>query len=143
MATRRGITPMKRECARALRKHPTASEALVWEMVRARRMLGMKWRRQHPIDGYVVDFFCVEQGLVLEIDGDIHLNSQQRQWDADRSAHLRRRGLVVLRIQNDDVDRHDLERILVEFLGKVPPLPRRGRGDRGEGGSPTATPSRG
>lgn len=92
-------------------------------MLRARRMLGLKWRRQHPIYGYVADFFCVEHGLVLEVDGDIHLDAWHSERDALRDTHLRARGCVVLRIRNSRVDRQDLERMLIQLLGIVPPLP--------------------
>lgn len=133
MARRRGVTLFKRERARYFRKHPTASEALAWELLRDRRMLGLKFRRQQVIAGYVADFFCVEHRLVLEIDGDIHLDPVQGEWDAIRLAHIRSRGLVVLRIRNDQVERHHLERMLIQCLNTAPPLPPAGEGAGGEG----------
>jgi very-short-patch-repair endonuclease len=73
MARRRGVTLWKGDRARAFRKCPAASEACAWNILRDRGVLGLKFRRQHVIDGYVVDFFCVEHRLVLEIDGHISI----------------------------------------------------------------------
>jgi very-short-patch-repair endonuclease len=128
MARRRGVTLFKRDRAREFRKHPTASEVLAWELLRDRRMLGLKFRRQQVIDGYVVDFFCVECGLVLEIDGEIHIDPAQHKWDMKRSMHMRGRGLVVLRVSNTQVGKHHLERLLIECLNHGPPLPLAGEG---------------
>jgi very-short-patch-repair endonuclease len=83
------------------------------------------------IAGYVVDFCCVEHRLVLEIDGDIHLDPAQREWDTERSLHLQGRGYSILRIQNRCVNKQYLEKVLNTFLGKRLPSPasrERGRG---------------
>jgi len=131
MARRRGVSLWKRDRARIFRKVPTASEARAWEILRDRRVLGLKFRRQHVIDGYVVDFFCVEHRLVLEIDGEIHLDPEQRDRDCERSAHLQNRGCFILRIQNRDVNKRCLEQALKQFLDTRSPSPatrERGRG---------------
>ena len=81
------------------------------------------------IDGYVVDFLCVEHRLVLEIDGEIHLDPVQRDRDSERSAHLQIRGCFILRIQNRDVNKRSLEQVLKQFLDTGgPPSPERERG---------------
>jgi len=83
------------------------------------------------IDGYVVDFLCVEHRLVLEIDGGIHLDPVQRERDAGRSSHLQDRGYHILRIQNSDVNKRYLEQALRRFLDTEHPSPAtrdRGRG---------------
>jgi len=80
------------------------------------------------IDGYVIDFFCVEHRLVLEIDGEIHLDPVQRDRDSERSAHLQIRGCFILRIQNRDVNKRSLEQVLKQFLDTSPPSPERERG---------------
>jgi very-short-patch-repair endonuclease len=83
------------------------------------------------IDGYVVDLFCVEHRLVLEIDGDIHLDQVQQERDAERSSNLRDRGYHILRIQNSDVNKPGLEQALRRFLDTERPSPAsrdRGRG---------------
>jgi very-short-patch-repair endonuclease len=131
MARRRGVTLWKRDRARTFRSCPTASEAQAWDILRDRRVLGLKFRRQHVIDGYVVDFLCVEHRLVLEIDGGIHLDPVQRERDAERSSHLRDRGYHILRIQNSDVNKPRLGQALRRFLDTERPSPasrERGRG---------------
>jgi very-short-patch-repair endonuclease len=132
MARRRGVTLWKRDRARIFRKCPTASEARAWEILRDRRVLGLKFRRQHVIHGYVVDFLCVEHRLVLEIDGDIHLDPVQQQSDAERSSNLQRRVYHILRIQNSAVNKPGLEQALRRFLDKGGPSPVRARGSGGE-----------
>lgn len=116
MARRRGVTRFKRERAREFRRHPTAAEVRAWELLRDRRMLGLKFRRQQPMHGYIVDFVCVEHRLILEIDGGIHLNPEQRRRDALRSRHLRAEGFGVLRVGNNQVSARYLERLLSPFL---------------------------
>ncbi|HSE45347.1 MAG TPA: endonuclease domain-containing protein, partial [Gemmatimonadales bacterium] len=125
------VTLLKRDRARSFRKYPTTSEARAWEILRDRRVLGLKFRRQHVIDGYVVDFCCVEHRLVLEIDGEIHLDPVQREWDTKRSLHLQGRGYFILRIRNRCVNKRYLEKVLNIFLGMGLPSPasrERGRG---------------
>jgi type I restriction enzyme R subunit len=71
---------------REFRKHPTTAEAMLWECLRGRRLNGTKFRRQHPIRRYVVDFYCHEHKLIVELDGEIH--EHQREYDAVREADL-------------------------------------------------------
>ncbi len=76
----------------------TSAETLVWSMVR-RKQLGWKFRRQEPIGPYIVDFVCLARQLVVEMDGEGHGGD----YDAARDAYLNRRGLRVLRFDNDDL----------------------------------------
>ncbi|MHB1294133.1 MAG: endonuclease domain-containing protein [Anaerolineae bacterium] len=89
------------ESARVLRHRPTPAEALLWERLRGRRLAGHKFRRQHPIGHFVVDFCCVEKRLVVEVDGSVHLDRVEA--DAARTAWLEGQGFRVLRFQNRDV----------------------------------------
>lgn len=68
--------------AQELRKSSTPTEEIVWELLRDRRFLGLKFRRQHPISQYIADFYCAELNFVIELDGKIH-NTQQ-EYDAER-----------------------------------------------------------
>ena len=97
-----------------MRKQMTPSEARIWTLVRGRR-LGAKFRRQHPIGSYVVDFVCLASRLVIEADGDQHEYSE---YDASRDARLRRRGYRVLRFWNKDVafDPEWVEQTIKEWL---------------------------
>jgi very-short-patch-repair endonuclease len=88
--------------ARTLRKQPTDAEARLWRRLRGKQ-LGVRFRRQHPIAGYIVDFYCVEARLVIEVDGGGHASWGQRQWDERRARELERRGLQVMRVWNPEV----------------------------------------
>jgi very-short-patch-repair endonuclease len=82
-----------------LRENPTDAEAKLWFHLRAGRLDGLKFRRQHPIPPYVVDFFCVAAKLVVELDGSQHTDGA----DSARTAALQRRGLNVARFWDNDV----------------------------------------
>ena len=93
--------------ARAMRKAPTQSEALLWAQLRGRK-LGVRFRRQHPIDRYIVDFFAACARLVVEVDGAVHDSVERRRYDAVRTAVLERDyGLRVLRLDAALVE-HDV-----------------------------------
>jgi very-short-patch-repair endonuclease len=96
-------------------------------------VLGLKFRRQHVLHGFIVDFCCLEAGIVVEVDGHAHDVEPRRGYDAARAAILETAGFQVLRIANRDVTRDHLERLLRAALKNshfVPPLPK-GEGDRG------------
>jgi very-short-patch-repair endonuclease len=90
--------------ARQLRGRETAAERLLWELLRGRGLAGLKFRRQHPLGPFVVDFFSEELGLVVEIDGESHRGREE--YDDRRSAVLEAAGLVVLRFSNEEVLGH-------------------------------------
>ena len=86
----------------ALRKEPPRPEAHLWYCLR-RNQLGVRFRRQHGIGGYVVDFYCPKAALVVEIDGDSHYFDTGREKDRERDDYLASLGLKVLRFTNRDV----------------------------------------
>ncbi|HMG48338.1 MAG TPA: endonuclease domain-containing protein [Allosphingosinicella sp.] len=88
--------------ARRLRREMTLPEVLLWQQLR-RRPAGLKFRRQHPVEPYVVDFYCREAGLAIEIDGSAHDDPAQSRRDEARDARLRECGLRVLRIPAGEV----------------------------------------
>lgn len=91
--------------AREMRKQATASERLLWNALRRRR-LGVHVRRQHPLPPYVVDFYCHARRLVIEVDGGYHRTAEQRSLDAARDAELARLyGVRVVRIAAELVER--------------------------------------
>ena len=92
--------------ARTLRRQPTAAEQLLWAQLRDRRLDGFKFRRQRPIGPYVADFVCLEQKLIVEVDGEPHELTVAH--DTVRDAKLRTAGYRVLRFRNDEV-RSNLE----------------------------------
>lgn len=89
--------------ARALRKRQTYAEAILWQSLRGRRLDGLHFRRQHPIDPYTVDFACVSLRLVIELDGGIHNLDQQQLDDYHRQKDIEALGWFVLRFPNEQV----------------------------------------
>jgi very-short-patch-repair endonuclease len=87
--------------AQGLRRRETPWEAELWKALRDRRDDGIKFRRQHPIGPYVVDFYCAEHKLVIELDGSQHRQRQGKALDAERDEELSRLGLTVLRFPNE------------------------------------------
>jgi very-short-patch-repair endonuclease len=92
-----------KERAKELRKNMTDSETRVWEIVRNKKIMGLKFRRQHPIDIYIVDFFCYQLKLVVEVDGDIHNRTDQSIWDKNRTSEIESFGIEVIRFTNFEV----------------------------------------
>ena len=96
-----GATEGKLWRARTMRREPTAGEAKLWAELRERRLGGWRFRRQHVIAGYIVDFYCPELRMALEVDGGVH--DAQRAQDAERDEHLARLGVCVLRVRDGDM----------------------------------------
>jgi len=90
----------KREFARGLRSGGTDAERMLWRHLRTRGLMGGKFRRQHPVGRYIVDFICLEAGLVVELDGGQHAGSAA---DAVRTRTLQQQGYRVVRFWNNDV----------------------------------------
>jgi len=89
--------------ARQLRKNQTAAEEMLWRLLRNRRLLGFKFRRQHQIGDYIADFYCHEANLVIECDGPSHEPNERWHHDQDRDAYMLSQGLSVLRFSNHRV----------------------------------------
>lgn len=89
--------------ARELRKNATVAEKRLWALLRRKALRGIKFYRQYPIGYYIVDFYCPKHNLVIEIDGGIHDDPDQKKYDQERENHLRGTGLKVLRFRNEAV----------------------------------------
>lgn len=111
--------------ARQLRKEQTRAEALRWQLLRNRQLMGFKFRRQHQFGDYVADFYCHEAQLVVECDGAVHEGNERWQHDQARDAYLTGHGLRVLRFTNSQV-LLDTETTLQE-ISKYLVLPTRSR----------------
>jgi very-short-patch-repair endonuclease len=101
--------PRLKQRSRELRKNGTLAEVLLWNQLKRRRMLGFSFLRQKPVYKYIVDFYCPKLKLVIEIDGDSHLNKFER--DQTRQKRLEDLGLTVLRFHDRDVKR-DMANVL-------------------------------
>ncbi len=108
----RGALEQTEQAARNMRKHPTPAEAILWRALRGRRLAGLKFRRQHPIGQFIVDFYCADCKLVVEADGSIH--DQQIGYDQARTKQLEAFGCKVLRVSNTLVI-NDLETVLMNI----------------------------
>lgn len=116
--------------ARKLRESQTSTEQLLWNELRASRLNGLKFRRQHPVGRFVIDFYCASVGLAVEIDGGVHLPEVQRLADEDRQRTLEEQGTRFLRI-SDEAVAHSLPDVLDRIIAACAdsPSPRA----RGEG----------
>jgi leucyl-tRNA synthetase len=102
---RADIDSNKLQLARRFRRAPTAVEATAWRLLRDRALCGLKLRRQQVIAGFLVDFYCPSQRLVLELDGGVHDDPTQREHDRERTEVFKQLAIRVLRVPNHDV--HD------------------------------------
>jgi very-short-patch-repair endonuclease len=98
-----GANSSKHEFARELRHRTTEAEQKLWDLLRNRKLKGKKFRRQHAIADYVVDFYCNESKLAIELDGNYHRTSEAKEYDQARTALLQELGVVVLRFWNHEV----------------------------------------
>lgn len=103
--------------ARQNRHEPTAAEACLWEALRGSQ-LGHRFRRQHAIDNYIVDFVCLPAWPVVEVDGGIHDTPEAAEYDGDRTRALRELGFRVVRYNNDAVLNH-LPNVLADITHHV------------------------
>ena len=90
------------EEAKRMRKEPTDAEAALWELLRDKK-LGDKFRRQHLIDDFIVDFVCLSENLVIEVDGGYHNDPTQKEYDQQRTLYLNEKGFRVIRFTNEEV----------------------------------------
>ena len=105
--------------AKDLRREQTPAERQLWACLRGKQLGGFRFRRQHPIGPFIVDFCCLSPRLVIEIDGDSH--AEQVEYDESRTAYLEERGYVMLRFTNEDVQ-HRLEGVLAEIARRCKEL---------------------
>jgi very-short-patch-repair endonuclease len=111
---------MANQTARALRKRLTAQEVKLWVHLRSWKRLGFHFRRQVPRDGYILDFACLRNKLIIEIDGGQHNEDAHAKRDRVRDEQLRGQGFTILRFWNVDVDRN-FEGVLEAILAKARP----------------------
>ncbi|MEQ9307866.1 MAG: endonuclease domain-containing protein [Balneolaceae bacterium] len=97
--------PGLRNFARELRKNSTLGEILLWKEIR-RRKLGVQFHRQVPVKDYIIDFYCHEVKLAIEVDGSSHNSSEQKEKDLIRDYNLEQLGITVIRIDDLDVKRN-------------------------------------
>ena len=109
------------QAARGLRRELTPAEKRLWTALRGRRLAGLKFRRQHPLDRFILDFFCVECQLEVEIDGRVHTDPEQKARDEERAEWLRTRNIRVLRFGNEEVEKN-LDGVLRRIVEAASPF---------------------
>jgi very-short-patch-repair endonuclease len=116
-----GASSLIFERAKSLRFNPTDAEKKISEGLRNKQLLGLKFRFQHPLSQFIADFYCHKIKLVIEIDGGIHLDEEQRQRDIGRTFELEKYGIEVMRFSNEEV-LYDYEKVLEKIKKKCEKL---------------------
>jgi len=97
-----------KENRRNLRSNLTPAEIRLWKYLQSKQLEGRKFRRQHSIGNYIVDFYCPEERIAIELDGEVHLNPVNEQYDILRDNYIKSLGIKVIRFRNSDIfDRID------------------------------------
>jgi len=89
--------------AAELRKNMIYAEKVLWQRLRDKKLNNLKFRRQHPVGIFILNFYCHEKRLAIEVDGGIHKSADQKEWDENRTFELNELGITVLRFSNEDV----------------------------------------
>jgi very-short-patch-repair endonuclease len=117
------------EKAHALRQNMTEAEKILWNELKNRKFMGLKFRRQHPIHRYIGDFYCHEKKLIIEVDGGIHDQEEINEHDLNRTAELDRLGISVIRFKNEQVFNqldqvlHEIGKQIESMAARNPPSP--------------------
>jgi very-short-patch-repair endonuclease len=93
------LEPRRKE----LRNNSTYAEVFFWQQIKKSQLEGRKFRRQTSIGSYIVDFYCPEEKIVVELDGEVHFNEEVIKYDKERTEYLESIGLRVIRFENQDV----------------------------------------
>ena len=114
------------EKAKLLRKNMTEAEEKLWEQLREKKLLGLRFRPQHPIDIFIADFYCHQAKLVIEIDGGIHKFTDRNEYDLGREGELENWGIKVIRFTNEEIEKNikqvlkRIEQMCKERLSELP-----------------------
>ena len=98
------------ENRKQLRQNLTSAEARLWQALRGNKLEGRKFRRQHSIEDYIVDFYCPAEKLIVELDGQVHYKLENVQNDQERDARLKQLGFTILRFNNSAIIRNCFKR---------------------------------
>ena len=104
--------------SRRLRREMTDGEARLWQFLRGRRLDGLRFRRQHAFGSFILDFYCPECRLAIELDGAVHADPDQHQHDIERQAALEAEGIAVLRFTNTAIEQN-LPAVLAEIAQRA------------------------
>ena len=124
-------TERLRDRSRQLRRNQTDAEKALWRLLRGHSLAGFKFRRQHPVGGYIADFACLERKLIIELDGGQH--AEQTAYDQMREAKLQALGFRTIRIWNNQLlqEKEATATVILEALTAPHPNPLPASGERG------------
>ena len=126
----RGVASAVQQAATELRENLTPAEQRLWEELRAKRLGGLRFRAQHPVGQFILDFYCPAHKLAVELDGNVHAGNEEQ--DAARTAHLSAYGYRVLRFTNDQV-MTELPDVLAQIKASAQEKPLRPNSGEPEG----------
>jgi very-short-patch-repair endonuclease len=118
--------PLLKDRRKELRNNATPTEQRLWSMLKHSNLGGYKFRRQHSVGPYILDFYCPAEKLAIELDGESHFTDEAIVYDRERTAYLNGLGITVLRFLNTEVFENSAavcEKILLEIKGKTQPPP--------------------
>lgn len=101
-----------------LRKKSTRAEKMLWKYLRNRKMAGYKFKQQYSVDAFIIDFYCPEAKLGIEVDGEIHFTEEAINYDENRSGFLSDFGIEIIRFKNDEIF-NDVEMVLNRIKQKL------------------------
>jgi very-short-patch-repair endonuclease len=115
-----GAKPETLRLAAELRNTMTEAEKILWKHLRNRQLAGYRFRRQHPVNEFIIDYFCYEAMIAVEVDGEVHNDATQIEYDMERTRILNKLGIAVVRFSNIDVENSTYEVInqIIEILKK-------------------------
>ena len=113
------------EKAKIIRKKETRAEKILWSNLKNKQLHGYKFRRQHSILQFIVDFYCHELKLIIEVDGKIHNKYENKEYDENRTAELEKYELKILRFTNDQIE-NNIEEVLHTIANVAQSPPHRG-----------------
>jgi very-short-patch-repair endonuclease len=122
--------PEQKDRRRALRRRQTACERDLWAVLRSRQLDGLKFFRQYGIANFIVDFYCPEKKLAIELDGDVHDKADVAKYDRIRSVWLHTNGVTMIRFTNEQLY-HDISAVresIAQRCRELPSWPQRRRG---------------
>jgi adenine-specific DNA-methyltransferase len=122
MSRRRDPSRRLKQFAREMRREPTDAERRLWFILRDRKLGGFKFRRQHPVGGYIIDFFCMEANVGVEADGGQHYDPEGKAYDERRSEVLAALGVEILRFSDYDVLKYS-DAVARTILHRLEPSP--------------------
>jgi very-short-patch-repair endonuclease len=111
-------TLANKEKRKYLRKNQTEIEAVLWGHLRARRFYGLKFHRQYSVGRYILDFYCPQKKIAIEVDGSGHMEERQKEYDTIRTEYLEIFGIKVFRVWNSDINTN-LDGVLEAIYHKI------------------------